>query len=68
MQNGKPVLQVIQVGLSDGRNTQVISGLNPGETVVIGSGSGFTSAAGAIGNGGRPGGGGPPLGGRGFGG
>jgi HlyD family secretion protein len=76
MTNGKPTLQVIEIGLSDGRNTQVISGLNPGATVVIGTASGAGPAGGsgagpAAGGGaaGRPGGGGgAPLGGRGFGG
>jgi multidrug efflux pump subunit AcrA (membrane-fusion protein) len=64
MTNGKPVRKAIQVGLSDGRNTQVLSGLTAGQTVVIGVGSSTSFPASGI----RQFGGGPPLGGRGFGG
>ncbi len=31
----KPVLREIQLGLSDGKNSEVVSGLNVGETVVL---------------------------------
>jgi HlyD family secretion protein len=37
LQEGKPVVKQITVGLSDGQNTEVIEGLNPGEQVVVGT-------------------------------
>lgn len=49
LQNGKPVVKQIKVGLSDNQNTEVISGLKPGDQVVIGtnasSGTGSGSSA-----------------------
>lgn len=50
--NGSTFLVPVQVGLSDGRNTEITGGLNEGDTVVL-------PAAGTTG-GGVPGGGGPP--------
>jgi len=67
MENGKAIPKVIQVGLDDGRNTQVVSGLNPGDVVVSGLGS-VQPAAGAGQAGQRPGGGAPFGGGGRFGG
>ncbi|MDD3364931.1 MAG: efflux RND transporter periplasmic adaptor subunit [Syntrophomonas sp.] len=37
LQDGKPVVKQITVGLSDGQNTEVIEGLNPGDQVVVGT-------------------------------
>ncbi|MFZ5651935.1 MAG: HlyD family secretion protein [Bacillota bacterium] len=37
MENGKPALRQVQVGISDNTNYEVLSGLNEGEQVVIGS-------------------------------
>lgn len=37
MENGNPVIRQVQVGISDNTNYEVISGLNEGEQVVIGS-------------------------------
>lgn len=37
LQEGKPVVKQITVGLSDGQNTEVIEGLNPGDQVVVGT-------------------------------
>ncbi|MCL4540885.1 MAG: biotin/lipoyl-binding protein [Chloroflexi bacterium] len=36
--NGKPSVKVIEAGLNDGTNVQVISGLNAGDEVVTGAG------------------------------
>ncbi len=65
MENGTATLRLIQVGLSDGRNTEVVSGLSAGQTIVIGTGSvgGARPTSPAVG--GRPGGGGGAFGGRG---
>ncbi|MGI8686956.1 MAG: efflux RND transporter periplasmic adaptor subunit [Thermomicrobiales bacterium] len=52
--NGSTFLVPIRTGLSDGRNTEVLSGLNEGDTVVL-------PQAGASRTGGAPG-GGPPGG------
>ncbi len=49
--NGATFLVPVQVGLTDGRNTEITGGLNEGDTVVL-------PAAGATGGGGAPGGGG----------
>lgn len=56
--NGSTFLVPVQVGLTDGRNTEITGGLNEGDTVVL-------PAAGAARSGGPPGGapgGGPPGG------
>lgn len=49
LQQGKPVIKQIKVGLGDSQNTEVISGLKPGDQVVIGtndsSGSSSSSSA-----------------------
>jgi HlyD family secretion protein len=37
LQEGKPVVKEITVGLTDGQNTEVIEGLNPGDQVVVGT-------------------------------
>ncbi|MFZ5647973.1 MAG: HlyD family secretion protein [Bacillota bacterium] len=37
MENGKPTLRQVQVGISDNTNYEVVSGLNDGDQVVIGS-------------------------------
>ncbi len=37
LQDGKPVVKQITAGLSDGQNTEVIEGLNPGDLVVVGT-------------------------------
>lgn len=43
LKNGKPELKSIQTGLSDGQNTEVISGLETGEEVVIGTSDGTST-------------------------
>ncbi|MEN6348759.1 MAG: efflux RND transporter periplasmic adaptor subunit [Syntrophomonas sp.] len=37
LQNEKPVVKHVQVGLNDGQNIEIVSGLNPGDKVIIGS-------------------------------
>ncbi len=37
LQDGKPVVKQITAGLSDGQNTEVVEGLNPGDQVVVGT-------------------------------
>jgi macrolide-specific efflux system membrane fusion protein len=49
--NGSTFLVPVRTGLTDGRNTEITSGLNEGDTVVL-------PTAGATGGGGAPGGGG----------
>jgi HlyD family secretion protein len=66
MDQGKVSAQLIQIGLSDGRNTEVVSGLEPGQTVVVGVGVGTTLPSGA-GQSGQPGQQGPRPGGGPFG-
>jgi HlyD family secretion protein len=39
MENQQPVVRPIEVGISDGTNYAVKSGLNPGDTVIIGTAS-----------------------------
>jgi HlyD family secretion protein len=56
MDNGQVATQMVEVGLSDGRNTEVISGLKDGQVVVIGSGN--ISRTPSSPNTARPGGGG----------
>ena len=64
LENGKPVPRHVQVGLADATNTQIISGLSEGETVITGVGNNGTAAAAQ--NRGSPFGGfgGPPRGGH----
>ncbi|MCL4543912.1 MAG: biotin/lipoyl-binding protein [Chloroflexi bacterium] len=38
LENGKPVLKVIETGLSDGTNIEVVSGLSLGDTIITGAG------------------------------
>ena len=45
MENQQPVVKAIAVGISDGTNYAVISGLNPGDTVIIGTAATPDSAA-----------------------
>lgn len=47
MKNGKPVLEQVQVGISDNTNYEVLDGLKEGERVVIGSTAPSTAAAGS---------------------
>jgi hypothetical protein len=56
MDNGKVATQTVEIGLSDGRNTEVVSGLKDGQVVVIGSGN--ISRTPSSPNTARPGGGG----------
>lgn len=73
LQNGTPTPQVIFTGLTDGTNTEVLSGLQAGQQVLVGQTGGNTTptttsgggGGGIFGGGGRGGGGG---GGGGFGG
>jgi HlyD family secretion protein len=37
LQDAQPVVKQITVGLSDGQNTEVIEGLNPGDQVIVGT-------------------------------
>lgn len=37
LQDGKPVIKSIKVGMNDSQNTEVISGLQPGDQVIIGT-------------------------------
>ncbi|MBI4572274.1 MAG: HlyD family secretion protein [candidate division NC10 bacterium] len=39
LQDGKPVERMIRAGLSDGQKTEVLEGLQEGETVVVGTGT-----------------------------
>jgi HlyD family secretion protein len=57
--NGSTFLVPVQVGLTDGRNTEITGGVNEGDTVVLPS-AGTTTGGGGGGFGG--GGGGPPGG------
>jgi HlyD family secretion protein len=59
LEAGSPVAVDVTLGLSDGRATEVLSGLAEGDRVVVGDGSGRSAAPGA---GGAPGGGGPRRG------
>lgn len=66
MVDGQPHAQSIQIGASDPLRTQVVSGLNDGDTVVIArisSSVPTTSSGGGFLGGGRPGGGGRGAGG-----
>ena len=47
LENGQPIARTVQVGLNDGKNVQVVSGITPGQTVVTGTGSVRAGAAGA---------------------
>ena len=58
--NGSTFLVPVQVGLSDGRNTEITSGLNEGDTVVLPA-AGSTTGGGPPGGGGPGGGGGPVV-------
>ena len=64
LENGKPVPRQVQIGLADASNTEILSGLSEGETVITGIGSNGTAAAAQ--NRGSPFGGfgGPPRGGH----
>jgi HlyD family secretion protein len=53
LQDGRPVERRIQTGLSDGEKTEVVDGLKPGESVIIGVSGGQKTN-------GTPGTGGPP--------
>jgi HlyD family secretion protein len=44
LRNGSPVTVPVVTGISDGVNTQIVSGLQPGEQVVTGTVSGSSSA------------------------
>jgi HlyD family secretion protein len=37
LQNNKPVIKTVQLGLSDGSNYEVLQGLEPGDKVIVGS-------------------------------
>lgn len=68
LQDGQAVPRRIQVGTSDDRNTQVISGLEPGDQVIVGQAVQGTTTGGQSRNSGGllpsgPGGGGRPPGG-----
>jgi multidrug efflux pump subunit AcrA (membrane-fusion protein) len=64
LENGKPALVRVGLGLSDGTLTEVTSGLNGGETLITGaSGSGAARGAGANNGSARPAGNNPFAGG-----
>ncbi len=44
LENGQPVVKAVEVGISDGTNYAIINGLNPGNTVIIGTASTSGSA------------------------
>jgi hypothetical protein len=45
MRNGSPVSVAVQTGMSDGVNTQIVSGVQAGDVVVTGVASGKTSSS-----------------------
>ncbi len=47
LEEGNPVVKQITVGLSDGQNTEVIQGLNPGDQVVVGTSAATTTSSGS---------------------
>jgi len=49
LQDNQPMLKLIKVGMSDNQNTEVISGLKPGDQVIIGNtdSSGSSSSSGS---------------------
>lgn len=47
----KPVLKTVTTGLSDGQNTEAVSGLKPGDKVIIGTNQSQADAASGIGGG-----------------
>jgi len=53
LQDGRPAERRIQTGLSDGEKTEVVDGLKPGESVIIGVGGG-QKGNGTQGTGGPP--------------
>jgi HlyD family secretion protein len=62
MVDGKLTPKRVVLGLTDGTNTEVVSGLNGDETIVVGPTSRTTTTGTTNTNGQRPGGGGPPGG------
>jgi HlyD family secretion protein len=63
LRNGAPVRVPIQTGITDGVNTQVLAGIQPGEQVITGTSTGSSSRTATSGSGnifgfGGPGGGG----------
>lgn len=61
LKNGKPTTVPVTLGITDGTNTEIVSGLQPGETILLGQ-STATSGSSSSTSGQRSG-GGPPLGG-----
>src|SRR5262249_50977712 len=45
LRNGQPQPTAVQIGSSDDRNTEVVSGLQPGDQVIVGQSGGSSSAA-----------------------
>ena len=45
LQNGKPVPRQVEIGMADGINTEIVSGLEEGELVITGLGQGKASSA-----------------------
>jgi len=45
LEEDKPVLKLVEVGLSDGQNIEIVGGLNPGDKVVIGTNQYATSTS-----------------------
>lgn len=68
LKNGKLVPVLVQTGLTNGQFTEILSGLNEGDQVVVGQSGGTTGATGGGNGGGRGGFGGFGGGGRGGGG
>ncbi|MGE5405260.1 MAG: efflux RND transporter periplasmic adaptor subunit [Candidatus Saccharibacteria bacterium] len=51
LENNQPIVTQVQVGLSDGQNTEVISGLSEGDKVVVGTNDSSASSTSSGGNG-----------------
>ena len=64
LRNGSPVAVPVQTGITDGVNTQVLSGLQVGEQVVTGTSSGASNRSGSASASGNVFGFGPPGGGN----
>jgi HlyD family secretion protein len=51
LRNGSPVLVPVVTGISDGINTQIVSGLQPGDQVITGTSSGTSAGSRSSSNG-----------------
>ena len=55
--NGQPETKTVQVGLTDGAQTEILSGLSEGDTVIVAAGATTTTTRTGTGGAGLPGGG-----------